>query len=118
MQNANLSQERSEEQGPRIPDMPPQRSAKAGFASASTIERAAQRLDWTIAFGTRHNNPRGFEETTKQQPRPGPSRLALASQVRSCQRASSPVDLPPLPRVHSSRSGCRNWYFLAYVLCR
>jgi hypothetical protein len=90
MQNANLSQERSEEQGPRIPDMPPQRSAKAGFASASTIERAAQRLDWTIAFGTRHNNPRGFEETTKQQPRPGPSRLALASQVRSRRRVNGP----------------------------
>jgi hypothetical protein len=83
MQNANLSQERSEEQGSRIPDMPPQRSAEPGSASASTIERAAQRLDWTIAFGMPHDTPRGLEETTKQQPRPGPSRIARASRLRS-----------------------------------
>jgi hypothetical protein len=89
MQNANLSQETSEAHGPRIPDAPPQRSAKPGFASASTIERAAQRLDWTIAFGTRHNNPRGLEETTNQQPRPDPPRTARASWLRSS-RARGP----------------------------
>jgi hypothetical protein len=35
--------------------MPPQRGAKPGFAPSSIIERAAQHLDWTIAFGMRHN---------------------------------------------------------------
>jgi hypothetical protein len=89
MQNANLSQETSEAHGPRIPDTPPQRSAKPAFAPASTIERAAQRLDWTVAFGTRHNNPRGFEETTNPQPRPDPPRISKASWLRS-NRARGP----------------------------
>src|SRR5947209_14825833 len=71
-----------------IPEMPPQRSAKPGFAPSSIIERAAQHLDWTIAFGVRHNSLRGLDETTNQQPRPNPpgnpkasrtSRLCLAS---------------------------------------
>jgi hypothetical protein len=87
MQNANLSQETSEEQGSRIPDTPPQRSAKPAFAPATTIERAAQRLDWTIAFGIRHDTPRGREETTSQHP--DPARIARASWLRSS-RAREP----------------------------
>ena len=57
-----------------IPEISPQRSAKHGFAPSSIIERAAQHLDWTIAFGMRHNTQRGLEETTNQQPRPDPPR--------------------------------------------
>src|SRR5260370_9806502 len=72
-----------EEQGGMIPEMPSQRSAKPGFAPSSIIERAAQHLDWTIAFGIRHNSLRGFEETTIQQPRADPPRIARASRLRS-----------------------------------
>ena len=89
MQNANLSQQPSEEQGSRIPDTPPQPSAKPAFAPASTIERAAQRLDWTIAFGMRHNTPPVLEETTNQQPRPNTPRIAWASWLTSS-RARGP----------------------------
>ena len=89
MQNANLTQNISEEQASRIPDMPPQRNAKPGFAPASIIEHAAQRLDWTIAFGMRHNTPRGLQETSNQQPRPDPPRVAQASWLRSS-RAGGP----------------------------
>jgi hypothetical protein len=95
MQKANLSRELSAEQGSKIPDMRPQHNANPGFGPASTIERAAQRLDWTTVFGMRHNTPRGLEETTHPQPRAswlkssgagGPrrlliSRLCLASVV-------------------------------------
>ena len=66
-----------------IPEMPPQRRAKPGFAPSSIIERAAQHLDWTIAFGVRHNSLRGLEETTNQQPRPDPPGITRASQLRS-----------------------------------
>ena len=74
----------SEETRSRIADMPPQQcSTKPGSAPASTIERAAQHLDWTIAFGMRNNNPRGFEETTTPQPQPGSLGIARAFQLRS-----------------------------------
>ncbi len=66
-----------------IPEMPPQRSAEPGFAPSSIIERAAQHLDWTIAFGMRHNTLRGLEETTNQQPRPDPAGIARASRLKS-----------------------------------
>jgi hypothetical protein len=89
MRNANLSLEMSEETRSRIADMPPQCSAKPGGAPASTIERAAQHLDWTIAFGMRNNNPRGFEETTTPQPQPGSLGIARAFQLRSS-RAATP----------------------------
>src|ERR1700726_3397461 len=65
------------------PEMPPQRNAKPGFAPSSIIERAAQHLDWRVAFGMRHNTLRGVEETTSQQPRPDPPRIARASRLRS-----------------------------------
>jgi hypothetical protein len=82
MQNANPSQKRSEEQGSSIAERPAQQSAMLGFASASIIERAAQRLDWTIAFGMRHSTPHGPEEITNERPRPG-SRIARASRLGS-----------------------------------
>src|SRR6202048_4491539 len=66
-----------------IPEMPPQRNAKPGFAPSSIIERAAQHLDWTVAFGMRPNSVDGLEETTSQQPRPDPPRIARASRLRS-----------------------------------
>ena len=72
-----------EAEGLMIPEMPPQRSAKPGFAPSSIIERAAQHLDWTIAFGVRHNSLRGLDETTNQQPRPDPPGIARASRLRS-----------------------------------
>jgi len=82
MHNANPSQKRSEEQGSRIPERPAQQSARQGFAPASIIERAAQRLDSTIAFGIRHSTPHGPEEITHERPRPG-SRIARASRLGS-----------------------------------
>ena len=45
-------------------------------------ERAAQRLDWTIAFGMRHSTPHGPEEITNERPRPG-SRIVRASRLGS-----------------------------------
>jgi len=66
-----------------IPKMPPQRSAKPGFAPSSIIVRAAQHLDWTIAFGVRDNTSRGLEETTNQQTRPDPPGITRASRLRS-----------------------------------
>jgi hypothetical protein len=88
MQNADLTQKICEEQASRIPEMP-QRSAEPGFVPASTIERAAQRLDWTIAFGIRHNTPARLQETLNQQPRPNPPRVGQASWLRSS-RAGGP----------------------------
>jgi len=82
MHNANPPQKRSEEQGSRIPERPAQQSARQGFAPASIIERAAQRLDSTIAFGIRHSTPHGPEEITHERPRPG-SRIARASRLGS-----------------------------------
>jgi hypothetical protein len=81
MQKANLSRELSEEQGSRIPDVRPQHSANPGFGPASTIERAAQRLDWTTVFGMRQNTSRGLGETTNP--------LSQASRLKSS-RAGGP----------------------------
>jgi hypothetical protein len=71
-----FGQQPDEEQGSsRIPDVPPpQGSVKPGFARGSTIERAAQRLDWTTAFGMRHNSLRGLEGTRNQRSQPDPAR--------------------------------------------
>jgi hypothetical protein len=55
-----------------IPEMPSQRNVKPGFAPSSIIERAAQHLDWTVAFGMRHDTLRGLEETPSQRPLPDP----------------------------------------------
>ncbi len=61
---------------------PPEAGAEPGFAPASIIERAAQHLDWTIAFGTRHSTRRGLEGTANQQPQSGPPRIARALRLR------------------------------------
>jgi len=88
MQNANLSQEMPQEERSRtIPDTP-RRSAELGIAPAGIIERAAQRLDWTIAFGMRHNTPR-VEGTTNELPR-----VRWTSRLRF-----SRVGLTPLPAI-------------------
>jgi len=73
----------------RIPETPAQRSAKQGFSPAGLIERAAQRLDWTIAFGMRHDVPLGLEETTNQQLRPDPPPVERAL-WRRFSRAGTP----------------------------
>jgi hypothetical protein len=44
---------------------------------------ASALVDWTVAFGMRHNTLRGLEETTSQEPRPDPPRIARASRLRS-----------------------------------
>jgi uncharacterized protein YijF (DUF1287 family) len=98
-------------QGLMIPEMPPQRSAKPGFAPSSIIERAAQHLDWTIAFGVRHNSLRGPEGTTT---RSSGCCVDVAAEVQR-REVSAPVDLPPLSRVRISCSGCRHWHLLAYA---
>jgi len=86
MQNGNPPQKRSEEQGSRIPERLAQQSATLGFAPASIIERAAQRLDWTIAFGVRHSTPdsppHSPEEITNERSRPA-SRIARVSRLGS-----------------------------------
>jgi len=88
MQNANLSQEMPQEERSRtIPDTP-RRSAELAVAPADIIERAAQRLDWTIAFGMRHNTPR-VEGTTNEL-----SRVRWTSRLRL-----SRVGLTPLPAI-------------------
>ena len=83
MQNANPARKRSEEQGSRIPERPAQQAARLGSTPATIIERAAQRLDWTIAFGMRHSTPHGPEKITNERPRPGPSWIARASRLGS-----------------------------------
>lgn len=82
MQNGNPPQKRSEEQESRIPERSAQQSARLGFAPASIIERAAERLDWTIAFGMRHSTPHSPEEITNERSRPA-SRIARASRLGS-----------------------------------
>ena len=67
MQNTTPSKETSEEQGSRIAEGQAQRGRKLEFAPGGIIERAAQRLDWTIAFGMRHHSPLALEETPDQQ---------------------------------------------------
>jgi hypothetical protein len=84
----------AEGQGSRIPDTAPRlRSAEPGFAPASTIERAAQHLDWTIAFGMRHSTPRGLEGAANQQPESGPPRVAPAPRLRFGQAGRPPLPL-------------------------
>jgi hypothetical protein len=78
-----FGQQPYEEQGSsRIPDVPPQGRVQPGFARGSTIERAAQRLDWTTAFGVRHNTVRGLEGTRNQQSQLDPVRAARALRLR------------------------------------
>ena len=71
-----FGQQPDEEQGSsRIPDAPPpQGSVEPGVTRGSIIERAAQRLDWTPAFGMRHNSLPGPEGTRNQRSQPDPTR--------------------------------------------
>ena len=93
MQNANLSQEMPQEERSRtIPDTP-RRSAELAVAPADIIERAAQRLDWTIAFGMRHNTPR-VEGTTNELSQSDPPLVRWTSRLRF-----SRVGLTPLPAI-------------------
>jgi len=82
MQYANLPHEGSEEHGSKVTDMPPQPAAP-GFARASMIERAAQHLDWTVAYGKRHSTARELEKTTSQRRRSDPPRSVRALWLRS-----------------------------------
>ena len=92
MQNANLSQEMPQEERSRtIPDTP-RRSAELSVVPADIIERAAQRLDWTIAFGMRHNTPH-LEGTTNELSQSDP-RVRWTSRLRF-----SRVGLTPLPAI-------------------
>ena len=92
MQNANLSQEMPQEGRSRtIPDTP-RCSAELGAVPADIIERAAQRLDWTIAFGMRHNTPH-LEGTTNELSQSDP-RVRWTSRLRF-----SRVGLTPLPAI-------------------
>jgi hypothetical protein len=76
MLNASPPPKASEERGSEIPERPAHQRAKLGFAPASIIERAAQRLDWTIAFGMRHSTPHGPEEIRNQRSQPDLSWIA------------------------------------------
>ena len=103
-----------------IPEMPPQRNAKPGFAPSSIIERAAQHLDWTVAFGMRHNTLRGLEETTSQQPRPDPPRIARASRLRSSRAGGRRLLLTSrlcLASVVVAGGRRRHRHFLACAFC-
>jgi len=65
------------EQGLKIPDEPPQqKSALPEVARSSIIDRAAQRLDWTIVSRTLHETPHGRDNVASEQPRPGPAGIA------------------------------------------
>ena len=69
-------------------DVSPSKSgAEPGLARASTIERAAQLLDWTLVFGPRENTSSGLEGISNQQSqldpvRPFRSRLGRATATR------------------------------------
>ena len=92
MQNANLSHEMPQEGRSRtIPDTP-RCSAELGAVPADIIERAAQRLDWAIAFGMRHNTPH-LEGTTNELSQSDP-RVRWTSRLRF-----SRVGLTPLPAI-------------------
>ena len=62
------------EQGSKIPDEPPQQdSALLEVSRQSIIDRAAQRLDWTIVSRTPHETPHGRDNVASKQSRPGPA---------------------------------------------
>ena len=75
-----------EEQGAKIPDQPPQQdSALPEVARQSIIERAAERLNWTIVSRTAHETLHGRDDVASKQPRPGPARIVgLGLGARLC----------------------------------
>ena len=63
-----------EEQGSKIPDEPQQQDgALPEVSRQSIIDRAAQRLDWTIVSRTPHETPHGRDNVASKQSRPGPA---------------------------------------------
>ena len=61
---------------------PPQPSAERGPAGGSVIERAARRLDWTFAFGMRHDGPRINQQSLIAAVRDRRLRFGSASSTR------------------------------------
>ena len=62
------------EQGSKIPDEPPQQDgALPEVSRQSIIDRATQRLDWTIVSRTPHETPHGRDNVASKQSRPGPA---------------------------------------------
>lgn len=59
-----------------------QAGAELGVAQGSLIERAAERLDRTIAFGTGHDARRGLEWTGNQKSQAGFERVARDARLR------------------------------------
>ena len=63
-----------EEQGSKIPDEPQQQDgALPEVSRQSIIDRASQRLDWTIVSRTPHETPHGRDNVASKQSRPGPA---------------------------------------------
>jgi len=81
-----MSHRADEVHSAKIPDQPPQQDrALPEVAQQSIIDRAAQRLDWTIVSRTPHETPHGRDEAAHKQPRPGPARIAgLGLGARLC----------------------------------
>jgi hypothetical protein len=67
---------------------PQQPSAAYEPARASTIERAADHLDWSIAFGPRRDGRRPLAESKREQPQPGAAPDALRQAPRHDGRAA------------------------------
>jgi len=62
------------EQGSKIPDEPQQQDgALPEVSRQSIIDRATQRLDWTIVSRTPHETPHGRDNVASKQSRPGPA---------------------------------------------
>jgi hypothetical protein len=107
MPNANLppefEQRAAQEQGSKIPDEPPQQgSARPDFAHESIIERAAQRLDWTIAPEILHPTPRSLDDVVNQvvneRSPPSPTHVSRSSRLRFGHRAGA-TRLRPIARL-------------------
>jgi len=89
------------EQGSKIPDEPPQQdSALPEVSRQSIIDRATQRLDWTIVSRTLHEIQHGRVNVASEQPRPGP-----AGDCRAVARR------PPLSRFRLDRGAGRHCQF-------
>src|ERR1700752_3688384 len=73
---------------------PQQPSAACEPARASTIERAADHLDWSIAFGPRRDGGRPLAEPKREQPQPGAAPDALRQAPRHDGRART-TRFPP-----------------------
>ena len=76
------------EEAPKIPDELPQLgSAQPEFARQSIVERAVQRLDWTVAPQMLPKTPRGLDHIANEQPQLDPPDVSRASRLRFGRRA-------------------------------